>query len=66
MRLLCFWAKSDEEKRQIRDYKRRGEWVELIFMMRAAELEFNVSKPWGDSSRYDVSVEDGDGFGECR
>jgi hypothetical protein len=39
-------------------YKRRGEWVELIFMMRAAELEFNVSKPWGDSSRYDVSVED--------
>jgi hypothetical protein len=26
-------------------YKRRGEWVELIFMMRAAELEFNVSKP---------------------
>jgi PD-(D/E)XK endonuclease len=38
--------------------KRRGEWVVLIFMMRAAELEFNVSKPWGDSSRYDVSVED--------
>lgn len=43
-------------------YKRRGEWVELIFMMRAAELEFNVSKPWGDSSRYDVSVEDGGRF----
>ena len=43
-------------------YKRRGEWVELIFMMKAAELEFNVSKPWGDSSRYDVSVEDGGRF----
>jgi PD-(D/E)XK endonuclease len=43
-------------------YKRRGEWVELIFMMRAAELEFNVSKPWGDSSRYDVSVEDAGRF----
>ncbi len=39
-------------------YKRRGEWVELIFMMRGAELGFNVSKPWGDSARYDVSVED--------
>ena len=26
-------------------------------MMRAAERGFNVSKPWGDSSRYDVSVE---------
>ncbi len=31
-------------------------------MMRAAELKFNVSKPWGDSSRYDVSVEDGGRF----
>lgn len=27
-------------------------------MMRAAQLGFNVSKPGGDSSRYDVSVED--------
>lgn len=39
-------------------YKRRGEWVELLFMARAAQRGFNVSKPWGDSSRYDVSVED--------
>ncbi|MGA7592528.1 MAG: group I intron-associated PD-(D/E)XK endonuclease [Candidatus Sulfotelmatobacter sp.] len=38
-------------------YKRRGEWVELLFMVRAAQRGFNVSKPWGDSSRYDVSVE---------
>jgi hypothetical protein len=50
------------EKGNFATYKRRGEWVELIFMMRAAELEFNVSKPWGDSSRYDVSVEDGGRF----
>ena len=42
--------------------KRRGEWVELIFMMRATELEFDVSKPWGDSSRYDVSLEDAGRF----
>jgi hypothetical protein len=39
-------------------YKRRGEWVELLFMARAAQRRFNVSKPWGDSARYDVSVED--------
>jgi hypothetical protein len=50
------------KKKSFSTYKRRGEWVELIFMMRAAELEFNVSKPWGDSSRYDVSVEDGGRF----
>jgi hypothetical protein len=38
-------------------YKQRGEWVELLFMTRAAKRGFNVSKPWGDSARYDVSVE---------
>jgi hypothetical protein len=38
-------------------YKQRGEWVELLFMTRAAERGFSVSKPWGDSNRYDVSVE---------
>ena len=38
-------------------YKLRGEWVELVFMTDAAERGFHVSKPWGDSGRYDVSVE---------
>jgi PD-(D/E)XK endonuclease len=38
-------------------YKQRGEWVELLFMTRAAARGFNVSKPWGDSARYDVSLE---------
>jgi hypothetical protein len=46
------------EKTGFKTYKRRGEWVELLFMARAAQRGFNVSKPWGDSSRYDVSVED--------
>src|SRR5580704_1147684 len=41
----------------IRNPKRRGEWVELKFMERAAGLELEVSKPWGDSARYDVGVE---------
>ena len=38
-------------------YKQRGEWVELLFMTEAAQRGFNVSKPWGDSARYDISVE---------
>src|SRR5205807_9209777 len=38
-------------------YKKRGEWVELLFMTRAAESGFNVSKPFGESAPYDVSLE---------
>src|SRR5260370_38120425 len=38
-------------------YKQRGEWVELLFMTRAAKRGYVVSKPWGDSSRYDVGIE---------
>lgn len=41
----------------IRDTKKRGEWAELKFMARAAELGFTVTKPWGESARYDVAVE---------
>ena len=55
-------GKKAAGKKKFATYKRRGEWVELIFMMRGAELGFNVSKPWGDSARYDVSVEDGGRF----
>jgi hypothetical protein len=46
----------------IKDAKHRGEWTELNFMSRAAERGFNVSKPWGDSARYDVAVELGGHF----
>jgi hypothetical protein len=38
-------------------YKQRGEWVELLFMARAAEHGLCVSRPFGDSTGYDVSVE---------
>ena len=41
----------------IRNSKRRGEWAELKFMARAAELGFTLSKPWGESARYDVALE---------
>ncbi len=37
--------------------KERGEWAEMRFMARAAEHGFRVSKPWGESSRYDFAVE---------
>jgi hypothetical protein len=38
-------------------YKRRGEWAELVFITIVRGLGFNVAKPWGDSAKYDVSVE---------
>ncbi len=41
----------------IRHPKRRGEWVELQFMARAAAHGLTISKPWGDSARYDFIVE---------
>ena len=37
--------------------KLRGEWAELRFMSRAAEHGLTITKPWGDSARYDFAVE---------
>ena len=45
-----------------RQFKLRGEWVELLFMTRAAEHGLRVMRPWGDSSRYDFVVETGGRF----
>ncbi|MGA8503477.1 MAG: group I intron-associated PD-(D/E)XK endonuclease [Candidatus Sulfotelmatobacter sp.] len=45
-----------------RNFKERGEWVELQFMARAVRKRFKVSKPWGDSGPYDVGVEHGRRF----
>src|SRR5579864_3890479 len=42
---------------RIKKPKQRGEWAELRFMARAAENGLSVSKPWGDSGRYDVVVD---------
>jgi len=41
----------------IKHPKQRGEWAELRFMARAAEHGLCVTKPWGDSARYDFAVE---------
>jgi hypothetical protein len=39
--------------------KQRGEMAEAAFLAKAAGLGFRVSKPWGESSRYDFIVDDG-------
>jgi hypothetical protein len=40
----------------IKDPKRRGEWVESVFVARAGEQGLAVSKPWGDSKSFDFVV----------
>jgi|SRR5580704_879375 hypothetical protein len=45
-----------------RNFKERGEWVELQFMARAVRKRFKISRPWGDSGPYDVGVEHGRRF----
>jgi hypothetical protein len=42
--------------------KRRGEVAEAAFLHKAASLGFSVSKPWGESDRYDFIVDHG---GRC-
>jgi hypothetical protein len=39
--------------------KQRGEMAEAAFLAKAAALGFRVSKPWGESSRYDLIVDNG-------
>jgi len=40
-----------------RHKKKQGEWSELRFMAAAFDHGFNVMRPWGDSSAYDVFLE---------
>ncbi len=49
-------------KTWIENPKDRGEWAELHFMARAKEEGFRVTKPWGESARYDFAVELGGQF----
>ena len=39
--------------------KRRGELSELAFIFKATSLGFHVSKPYGDSERYDFILDNG-------
>ena len=40
-----------------RDSKLQGEWAEICFLHKAASLGFTVSKPYGESAKYDFVVE---------
>jgi hypothetical protein len=42
---------------KLKNSKERGEWAELYFMMMAAGQGMKVSKPFGESGKYDVGVE---------
>jgi hypothetical protein len=44
-------------ERHARPPKRRGELAELAFMHKGISLGFGVTKPWGDSDRYDFIVD---------
>jgi hypothetical protein len=46
----------NKRKPKIIGKKLRGEWAEMIFMLRATEHDLQVSKPWGDSRSYDFVV----------
>lgn len=40
----------------IQDKKKRGEWAESVFLVRAGEEGLAASKPWGDSRSFDCVV----------
>ena len=46
----------------IRNHKKRGQWAELRFMAKAAELGFQLNKPLGDTAQYDVVLDLGGRF----
>ncbi len=43
----------------IKNGKKRGEWVELVFAARATGLGLVLGRPWGESSGYDFTVDAG-------
>ena len=45
-----------DEFKVFKNFKERGEWVELRFMAEALRRGFKVLKPWGDSSPFDVAI----------
>ena len=45
-----------KRKKIISNKKLRGEWAEMCFMVRAAELGLPIAKPWGEMRKYDFIV----------
>src|SRR2546427_12649730 len=48
-----------DQKLNFKNFKQRGEWVEMLFMARAVREGLQVSKPYGESASYDFIVESG-------
>src|SRR5579872_7054532 len=51
--------KKKNNSKWITDCKERGEWAELWLMALAKGLGLGVLKPFGESGRYDDTVENG-------
>lgn len=47
------------EPKEFRNTKRTGELVEAAFLHKAVGLGLRVTKPWGDSERYDFVLDSG-------
>ena len=45
-----------KRKPKISNKKLRGEWAEMVFMVRATERGLPISKPWGEMRSYDFVV----------
>jgi hypothetical protein len=43
----------------IKNCKKRGEWAKLVFATRAMDRELALARPWGESSGYDFTVDQG-------
>jgi hypothetical protein len=46
---------------KIKNCKRRGEWAELCFAVRATAEGLRLGQPWGESAGYDFTVEQASG-----
>ncbi len=58
-RVLPEWGMAARRRGRMECAKQRGEWAELCFMARAAELGLCVCKPYGDSAQWDVGITHG-------
>ena len=52
-------AENNPKSRKHPNTKRTGELAEAAFVVKAASLGYAVSKPWGDSERYDFILDSG-------
>ena len=56
------FERRQEQERASRGCKKRGELAEMAFILKAERLGFEVSKPYGESNRYDFVVRSGQQF----